>query len=193
MKKVFKEWCDRMPEMFWLCVIAAIALTWVAIAYHDWHSGMLASVWALGGFFIYKDASPKIMKHAVCILIPVGDHYLVVSRKDGGYGMPGGKVEPGESNISAIVRETWEEIGFHIEKELLVSLGAWRDGDQYLVETFLYVTPISENTVANLVSPEGLTISTSEEFSLTDPSVCPFHEYNSLVLEIAKCTSMSLS
>ena len=54
------------------------------------------------------------MKQAVCILVPRGDLFLGVSRKDNHelFGLPGGKVESLDFSIaSAAKRELWEETG----------------------------------------------------------------------------------
>lgn len=50
---------------------------------------------------------------AVCIFIfdAQEEQILVTLRKEGGYGLVGGKVEVGESDITAILRETREETG----------------------------------------------------------------------------------
>jgi 8-oxo-dGTP diphosphatase len=57
----------------------------------------------------------------VAALIPDGDRFLVTQRLDnnpnhpGEWEVPGGKVEPGESESDALVREILEELGVQIE------------------------------------------------------------------------------
>jgi 8-oxo-dGTP diphosphatase len=45
--------------------------------------------------------------------------------RDEFWGLPGGRVEPGESTAEAAVRETLEETGARIEVERLVAVGEW--------------------------------------------------------------------
>jgi 8-oxo-dGTP pyrophosphatase MutT (NUDIX family) len=57
------------------------------------------------------------MYFGACVLMINGDgHILAVSRKDdkNDFGLPGGKVEPGETPIEAAMRELYEETGFKV-------------------------------------------------------------------------------
>lgn len=56
------------------------------------------------------------MKKAVCALIIRNGNALCVSRKDdhNDFGMPGGKVDKGETLIDAIEREVLEETGYSV-------------------------------------------------------------------------------
>lgn len=50
---------------------------------------------------------------------------LMGRRSDGqGWCIPGGKVDPGEEEIDAAIRETMEEAGIQLEKEMVRFLGA---------------------------------------------------------------------
>ena len=60
------------------------------------------------------------MFRAVCLLAQRDDgRILAVSRKDDPtkFGLPGGKVEPGETDVEALVREVREETGFTVSTE----------------------------------------------------------------------------
>lgn len=69
------------------------------------------------------------MKQAACIYIKNTQTGLVLlttrRRKEGEpirYGLPGGKVDPGETMIEAAIRETFEETGFRLKAEDLKPL-----------------------------------------------------------------------
>ena len=73
---------------------------------------------------------------SVCALIFRGDKIIGVSRKDNhnDFGLIGGKVEPGESVIEALYRETKEETGLTITNHKLVFR---RFDNGYFGNTFL--------------------------------------------------------
>lgn len=58
---------------------------------------------------------PEEKKDAVFVCFKTEDQFLMIRRKDGSWGFPGGKVEDGETLRGAAVREVKEEIGvsFH--------------------------------------------------------------------------------
>lgn len=64
------------------------------------------------GFLDFITASQRNLPLSVCLLV-LGEHgkVLVVERRTGGFGMPGGKVEPGETVGQAAQRELFEETG----------------------------------------------------------------------------------
>ena len=68
-------------------------------------------------------------KRVSVVLIFNQDKILTVSRKDNpnDFGLPGGKVEPGETFIDAAIRETKEETGLDIF--CLIPVFARKDGD----------------------------------------------------------------
>ena len=81
------------------------------------------------------DSSVKV-KAASCVLVEQQGLFLAVSRKDNpnDFGLPGGKLDIGETFLNAAIRETLEETG------LLVHINPWnpfisKDGD-YIVITF---------------------------------------------------------
>jgi mutator protein MutT len=55
---------------------------------------------------------------ATVLILNERKEVLAVSRKDdhNDLGLPGGKVEPGETFEQAAIREAWEEVGIQIEK-----------------------------------------------------------------------------
>lgn len=53
---------------------------------------------------------------SVCVVIRKGNKYLGVTRKTDTtkWGLPGGKVDPGETPLEAVIRETYEETGLEL-------------------------------------------------------------------------------
>ncbi len=66
------------------------------------------------------------LRPGVYALLPFGDHVLVTFQKRPRpeYQLPGGGIDPGESSISALHREVWEETGWKIASPR--RLGAFR-------------------------------------------------------------------
>jgi len=58
----------------------------------------------------------------------------------GGWELPGGKVEPDEEPLDALLREIREELGVHIEVGPVLEgplAGAWPLGDRYVMQVWL--------------------------------------------------------
>jgi 8-oxo-dGTP pyrophosphatase MutT (NUDIX family) len=82
------------------------------------------------------------MRQAVCALIinPQDPRYiLTVSRKDNpaDIGLPGGKVDPGETEVQAVIRETVEETGLTVQNPRAIFTQVCHGKEDFLVTTFL--------------------------------------------------------
>jgi 8-oxo-dGTP pyrophosphatase MutT (NUDIX family) len=65
---------------------------------------------------------------------------LTVARKnnDNDPGLPGGKIDPGETPREAITRETFEETGFKLGRRSIEEVFRMVDDDGHLISTYLY-------------------------------------------------------
>jgi len=64
----------------------------------------------------------------VAAIVPDGEQFLFVEERVGGelvFNQPAGHLEPGESLLDAVIRETLEETGFHFQPESLVGIYQW--------------------------------------------------------------------
>lgn len=90
---------------------------------------------------------PLILPGAVAIVLDAEDRILLQERSDGGWGLPGGLMELGESLEETARREVREETGFEIGELELVDVfsGAEQylkiaNGDELYSVTAMYVT-----------------------------------------------------
>lgn len=126
------------------------------------------------------------MKKAVCLLLLKNSfdnkEVLVVERlKDKGLGLPGGKVENGETNIEAIIREAKEEVNLELKEEhLLLVYASLVNG--YYCETYFvkpeYLHP-KEINIEDIKQNEEHIVPKFVKFNNTDfviPSI--FMPYN---------------
>ncbi len=121
---------------------------------------------------------------AVCVAVQDSQgRLLAISRRHdpSRWGLPGGKVDPGETNIEAAVRECREELGFEFDPQLLEPLFcALCPGkgpkDTYWVTTYLYRG--AAPSLVELQAEEGLYLQWLQAQQLSDPAVSPFAHYN---------------
>ena len=88
------------------------------------------------------DANLKTPIHCVGIVCLRGDEVLLVRRKNdpgaGKWSIPGGRIEPGESEIAACRRELFEETQIRIHNfEKIETVIAEFDGDEYHLHDYL--------------------------------------------------------
>lgn len=77
------------------------------------------------------------------------DEVLVVSRKGGGYGFPGGKVDEGERIVDGLIREVKEETGLDVTDYALLGTESF---DNYRV--FYYYIDIADYDIYTIEGNE---------------------------------------
>lgn len=134
-------------------------------------------------------------KFATVVLIPVefpkGDEedqsvyqhrYLAVKRKDGGWGLPGGKVEDGECLFEAAIRELTEETGLAVAHCETEPFFASKDGDYHVVA---FIGSVSSDWKL-LSEPEtGSELAAMSPAQLCDETLTPFATYNTDLFRVA--------
>ena len=129
------------------------------------------------------------MKQAVCVLIKIGQGYLAVTRRNDNkqWGLVGGKVDPGETTLQAIVRETQEEVGLNLDPSLLIEAYTQVCPGEvdYLTTTFIY-PDMNVGELNNIKTEAGLFFSLITEESLCDIRLSPFAGYNRQLFESLK-------
>lgn len=116
----------------------------------------------------------EIKKQAVTAVMFYGDKVLAVSRKDNfqDFGLPGGKLDPGENHTYALLREVFEETGL---TPIVYEPVFTREDDQYITTTFLVKRWIGQLVKREAGLVEWVDYSTIEQGS--------FGQYNSQLKE----------
>jgi len=120
------------------------------------------------------------MKKAVCVLVKVDSAYLSVTRPGSKQiGLVGGKVDPGETELEAIVREVKEEVGLTLAPALFqeVFTEVCPGEVDYLTTTFIY-PDLDKSKVLEINTEEGLSYMLVTKDVLCNVDYSPFANYN---------------
>lgn len=129
-----------------------------------------------------------MLKHGVCVILPTetqADGVLAISRRNDPtqWSLPGGKVDPGETDLDAVVRETLEECNLELNPADLVPIFSricyGKDGNNYWTTTYLY---LGEWDIGKSNPEDGFHLTQCSLLSLTNEKISPFHTYNQDVL-----------
>ena len=129
--------------------------------------------------------------HVCAVITTQNNGLIVVSRKGGEYGrlgMPGGKVDEGETPLQAIVREIQEEIGLKADPDKLfpVYTGPASLDDKYQEDKICltYVYRAKQEIYPAFINTEGCLVTAVESFALIcKPEISPFYLYNQDVVK----------
>jgi 8-oxo-dGTP pyrophosphatase MutT (NUDIX family) len=122
----------------------------------------------------------EIPQLAAVVLFCTEDHdFVAVSRKGSTtlFGLPGGKVDAGESVEHAAVREIAEELQLTIAVDDLIPVYAGNDGDVWAT-AFLYKHVLTAAQIDLLVPEPTTVIRVLSRHQLSSYQVSPFAGYN---------------
>jgi 8-oxo-dGTP diphosphatase len=93
---------------------------------------------------------PKILTIAALQLLDPSGRILLV-RKEGTtiFMQPGGKLEPGESPLAAVLREVQEEIGLVFTPDQVTSMGIWKGPAANEADTDIHAHLFAAQTMGN--------------------------------------------
>lgn len=130
---------------------------------------------------------PQLKRAVTLLSLNAAGQILCISRRNqpDQFGLIAGKVDPGEHDIQAIIREAEEEAGLRLSPYELVPLyvaavPASVAGVAYWTTTYLLTRHLDPDE--HLVAEEGLTLAFKTIPAFLDAKGSPFTDYNSGVL-----------
>lgn len=131
------------------------------------------------------------MKQAACVamLSPNQNMIIMVTRKNNHLlGLPGGKVDPGETPLEAAIRETFEETGISLVINDTIQEHPIHVGIEGNFEVYTFIAKVPENQSFQQKEHKVKTVSIPVS-SMYDCNITEFPEYNrQLFLKIKETT-----